>query len=196
MSYLDCFCEILKQKFLMTGFINENEIVGYKLKDMTKNFYHTMSDKTVEEYKNGGGNELRDGKMNMIRSSSAMIYNLLGNDDIFIKNNSYIPEGLYTKNFEEKYKTVNVKAFGKQVKANLDAWLKNDNCEIFIESKCMEWIENSGHSTLTKSYVKNTKKYFFQKLQKYLEKLVVKLILCNNMILVKCLNILFQYITI
>ena len=51
MSYLDYFCELLKNKFLQTGCIQEDEIIGFKLKDMTKNFYQEMSDKTKEEYK-------------------------------------------------------------------------------------------------------------------------------------------------
>ena len=51
MSYLDFFCELLKQKFLKTDYIHEDEIEDFKLIDMTKNFYQNMSDKTMKEYK-------------------------------------------------------------------------------------------------------------------------------------------------
>ena len=157
MSYLDYFCELLKNKFLQTGYIQEDEIVGFKLKEMSKNFYQEMSDKTKEEYKNGDGNELEDGKMNMIRSSSAMIYNLLGNDSVTINTNKLFPSGTYEKYFEKKLKTV--KRSGK--KANLDAWLHKEDCDIFIESKCMEWIQG-GKSTLNKAYTENVSRYYYQ----------------------------------
>ena len=150
MSLLNDCCELLKEKFLKTKFVKEEEIQNYGLINREKNLYQKMSDKTFAEYSSGGGGELKDGKMNMIRSSSAMIYNLLGNGDVFFskdyyfREDSYIPKGLYKKEFEKRYKTVNVKVKGKQVEANLDAWLYNDVCEIFIEAKCLEWIQNSS----------------------------------------------------
>lgn len=170
MSLLNDCCELLKEKFLKTKFVKEEEIQNYGLINREKNLYQKMSDKTFAEYSSGGGGELKDGKMNMIRSSSAMIYNLLGNGDVvfskdyYFREDSYIPKGLYKKEFEKRYKTVNVKVKGKQVEANLDAWLYNDVCEIFIEAKCLEWIQNSSEKELAKSYVKDTTKYFYPKL--------------------------------
>ena len=171
MSLLNDCCELLKKKFLEnTDFVKEEEIQNYGLTNREKNLYQKMSDKTFAEYSSGGGGELKDGKMNMIRSSSAMIYNLLGNGDVVFSkdyyfgedSDSYIPKGLYKKEFEKRYKTVKVK--GKQVEANLDAWLYNDDCEIFIEAKCLEWIQNSSEKELAKSYVKDTTKYFYPEL--------------------------------
>ncbi len=156
MCYLDYFCELLKQKFLNTDYIHDDEIDVFKLKDMTKNFYQTMSNKTIEEYKNGDGNELEDGKMNMIRSSSAMIYNILGNDNVIISKNNFLPAGEYKKEFEKKLKTVK----RSRRKANLDAWLYNESCEIFIESKCLEWLQSSN-KPLKEAYTRDTTRYYF-----------------------------------
>ena len=98
MSYLDYFCEILKRKFLATGEISDTEIKGFQTKELDKNLYHPMSGKTKSEYKNSDGDELRKGRIDMIRSSAAMIYNLLGNDVVVFSKNKYLPEGLYKKN--------------------------------------------------------------------------------------------------
>ncbi len=161
MTTLDKYCVLLKKKLINTKKVSEEDVIGFKLKSRDLNFYTEMSYETSKQYSEGGGNELADGKMNMIRSSSAMIYNLLGNGDVKIIDNKVLPKGLYTKEFEKRYKTVNVKAFGRQVEANLDAWLYNSDSEIFIESKCLEWIENSHEKKLKESYVKDIKKYFY-----------------------------------
>lgn len=163
MSYLDYFCELLKRKFLATGIISDSEIYEFQTKEMTKNLYHVMSIKTQKEYKNGDGDELRKGRIDMMRSSAAMIYNLLGNNNTIIMENKYLPEGEFEKEFEKKYKSINVinKKTGRPYEANLDAWLHNDNCEIFIESKCMEWLQNNSDKELAKSYTRDTSKYFY-----------------------------------
>ena len=162
MSYLDYYCELLKRKFLATGKIQDNEIRGYQTKKLEKNLFTEMSTKTLKEYDNSDGDEIREGRINMIRSSAAMIYNLLGNDNVVISKNSLLPTGEYKKDFEKKYKSINVinPKTKRPFEANLDAWLYNDECEIFIESKCMEWLQNSHDKELAKSYVKYSSKYF------------------------------------
>ncbi len=162
MCYLDYFCELLKRKFLATGKVSDSDIYGFQTKELTKNLYHDMSTKTENEYSNSDGDELKKGRINMIRSSAAMIYNLLGNDDVVIRRNKYLPDGEFKKEFEKKYKSINVRnnKTNRPYEANLDAWLYNDECEIFIESKCMEWLQNSSDKELAKSYTRNTSKYF------------------------------------
>lgn len=162
MSYLDYYCELLKRKFLATGKIQDNEIRGYQTKKLEKNLFTDMSTKTLKEYDNSDGDEIRKGRINMIRSSAAMIYNLLGNGNVVISKNSLLPAGEYKKDFEKKYKSINVinPKTKRPFEANLDAWLYNDECEIFIESKCMEWLQNSHDKELAKSYVKYSSKYF------------------------------------
>ena len=148
---------------LATGEISDTEIKGFQTKELDKNLYHPMSGKTKSEYKNSDGDELRKGRIDMIRSSAAMIYNLLGNDVVVFSKNKYLPEGLYKKEFEKKYKSINVinKKTNEPYAANLDAWLHNDSCEIFIESKCMEWLQNNSEKELAKSYIRYTSKYFY-----------------------------------
>lgn len=162
MSYLDYYCDLLKRKFLATGKIQDDEIRGYQTKKLEKNLFTDMSIKTLKEYDNSDGDEIRKGRINMIRSSAAMIYNLLGNDNVVISKNSLLPAGEYKKDFEKKYKSINVinPKTKRPFEANLDAWLYNDECEIFIESKCMEWLQNSHDKELAKSYVKYSSKYF------------------------------------
>lgn len=163
MSYLDYFCELLKRKFLATGEILDIDIKGFQTKEIDKNLYHSMSDKTLEEYGNSDGDEIKKGRIDMIRSSAAMIYNLLGDKEVELEKNKYLPEGKYKKEFEKKYKSINVinKKTNEPYAANLDAWLHNDFCEIFIESKCMEWLQNSSDKELAKSYIRYTTKYFY-----------------------------------
>lgn len=164
MIFLNYYNELLKQKFLKTGFVLEEDLNKYSLRNQNKNFYEEMTSKTIEEYEDGDGKELTDGKMRMIRSSSAMIYNILGNENVVIKGNEIIPAGNYYKKFEKKYKTINGKhpETGKQIEANLDAWLYNETSEIFIESKCLEWLENKHEKELRRSYLYSNSKYFYQ----------------------------------
>ena len=128
MSYLDYFCEVLKRKFLETGEISDTDIKGFQTKEIDKNLYHPMSGKSKTEYKNSDGDELRKGRIDMIRSSAAMIYNLLGDNEVELKKNKFLPEGNYKKEFEKKYKSINVinKKTTEPYAANLDAWLHNE----------------------------------------------------------------------
>ncbi len=155
MSYLDYFCELLKRKFINTGFVKEEEIKNYGLNNIQKNFFTDMSAKVKREYKNGDGKEFEKGDFKRIRSSAAMIFNLLGNDNVELLHNCYLPEGRYEKQFEFKYPTLK----RSPRKANLDARLCKEDCEIFIESKCLEWIQNSCNGPLKKSYF-NENMYF------------------------------------
>ena len=156
MGYLDYYCELLKNKFLATGKITEEEISGNKTKQLNKNLFHKMSDKTKNEYLNGDGEELNDGRIKSIRSSAAMIYNLLGNEDVVLSKNLFLQEGKYVKEFELQLATLK----RSPRKANLDAWLFNNECEIFIESKCLEWVENRYEKELKDSYF-NSRTYFY-----------------------------------
>ena len=148
MSYLDYFLELLSTKLISTGFVKEKEIKKYGLSSERKNFFTDMSEKVEDEYKNGEGKEFEKGDFKRIRSSAAMIFNLLGNDNIVVLPNCYFPDGQYEKQYEFKYSTVK----SSSRKANLDAWLCKEDCEIFIESKCLEWIQNRSNAPLSPSY--------------------------------------------
>lgn len=152
----DGFCKLLKNKFLATQFVKEEDFNRYKLKTLENNFFEPMSPETKQEYEKGDGKEL-DKNMKSVRSSAVMIYNLLGNHNVAVGDNQTLPSGDYQKNFEYKLKTIKK----SRRKANLDARLSNGSAEIFIESKCLEWIQNSHKKKLRRSYF-DSARYVYQ----------------------------------
>ena len=170
MIYLDYFCDLLKKRFLQTGFISESDFIEndeFCLKNLEKNFFEPMSEETKKNYLDGDGDELgrkdktKKANMSAVRSSSAMIYNLLGNNDVIFKENAIIPAGIYKKEYELKHETITYRYKRNPTRANLDAYLHNENNEIFIEAKCMEWIENWTRHELKNAYLEE--KFYFDK---------------------------------
>lgn len=101
-----------------------------------------MSQKITKQYKAGSGNELQD-KMRALKSSSAMTYNLLGNNDnITLIKDKTICAGIYSVEYEKQFNTLKTSLRGKP--ANLDAFLYcGDNEQaIACEMKMTEWIFN------------------------------------------------------
>lgn len=158
MTYLNSFCEVLKRKLFESANIANDKVYFYKVKDINDNFFEPMSEKVEQQYKSADGHEIESGKMNHIRSSSAMIYNLLGNSGVEIKENTLLPAGVYEKRFEQQISTLESSSRA----ANLDAWLCNDKAEIFIEAKCLEWIENGTDVRLKDKYFKS-ENYFYKR---------------------------------
>ncbi len=97
----------------------------------SENLYEPMGERHEKEYGGGSGGELnssgkRPAKMASIRSSSAMTFNLLGNDAIVMKENriGHTP-GKYAIEYEKQLNTI---CNGKgQRPANLDALLVSEN---------------------------------------------------------------------
>ncbi len=117
----------------------------------SENLYEPMGERQKKEYGGGSGGELnssgkKPAKMASIRSSSAMTFNLLGNDAIVMKENriGHTP-GKYVIEYEKKLNTI---CNGKcQRPANLDALLVSENEDelIFCEMKMLEWFtKNTG----------------------------------------------------
>ena len=156
-TYLDNFNDILKRKLIDTGRVQPDDFKNYTIKDKNSNFYIQMTSETESAYLHGNGYET-DWKIKQIRSSSAMIYNLLGNSDVEIMDNPILPKGNYKKEFEKQIYTLkklkNPVLAKRQKPANLDAWLHNENAEIFVESKCLEWLENRKERELSSGYRK------------------------------------------
>ena len=102
-------------------------------------FKETISQKTRSQYEKGSGNELND-KMKALRSSSAMTYNLLGDDTINMLGDCRIGQGKYHITYEYKLRTLN-----QGVPANLDAFLYCDDTKeaVACEMKMSEWLFNS-----------------------------------------------------
>ena len=127
--------------------MNSDKRIYYfaKLED---NLIKNMSPSTESNFLSGSGNELK-GKMKAIYSSSAMTYNLLGNNSLYIKNNYYdITEGKFDIAYERKVSPLKL---GNP--ANLDACLTNDDEIIFFEMKMTEWLFNKP-SQISASYFK------------------------------------------
>lgn len=130
----------------------------------SENLYEPMGVRHIKEYGDGSGGELNPSgktpaKMASIRSSSAMTFNLLGNDTIVMKENDigHTP-GSYWIEYEKKLDTI-CNGRGKRP-ANLDALLVSENEDelIFCEMKMLEWFRKSTGS-LKETY-KDEKNYF------------------------------------
>lgn len=120
----------------------------YYFKLLEDNLIEPMSDDNVKQYKNGDGNELEE-KMRAIRSSSALTYNLFGNNHIAMKvENSFFVPGLYEVVYEKQLKTIK----RSPRKANLDAFLESEDSLIFFEMKMTEWLFNKP-GTISDNYL-------------------------------------------
>ena len=121
----------------------ESEARTYYLESLDDNLYKPMDDAAKKAYGQGTGNEIASGKMNALRSSSALTYNLFWNRLAKLNDTSArIGSGYYSVEFEKQYHTLNPSI--SSFPANLDAFLYcKDTCEaIACEMKMMEWIFN------------------------------------------------------
>ncbi len=136
------FEQVVGQKKFQGG-SKEREYYLFALAD---NLYKPMGKKALFEYGQGSGNEIFSGKMNALRSSSALTYNLFGN------NHSKINGKEYTVEFEKQYHTLKTSVSNRP--ANLDAFLycKETGEAIACEMKMMEWICNKP-GKLKKAYL-------------------------------------------
>ena len=133
--------------------------------DYRSNLFGDISEEQhIEQYENGDGGELSDkdenpAHMKSIFSSSAMTFNLLGNNEIRVKdgNDNFTP-GTYSIEYEKKLLTVNTPG-GRQHPAHLDAFLLNGADAVFCEMKMTEWMrDNPGFLKLAYFEEKN---YYF-----------------------------------
>lgn len=128
------------------------------------NIYEAMAHQHKEQYADGAGGEInackgKPAKMASIRSSSAMTFNLLGNQEIEMKvDNAFgYSEGKYKITYEKKIETINDYKF--EHRANLDALLalEDDSELIFCEMKMLEWF--SKNTKKLKDAYKNPDNY-------------------------------------
>lgn len=96
-----------------------------------------MSSQHFVEYNSGSGNEL-DGKMKALRSSSAMTFNFLGNGPFSFEDDSIVPAGTYSVEFEYQLPTL----ANNPHPADLDAFLCREDAEVevYCEMKMLEWL--------------------------------------------------------
>ncbi len=125
--------------------------------DYKDNLIHPMVEKHFREYNAADGGEMeakgdRPAKMASIASSSAMTFNLLGNEKIVMKQGQGFAAGTYDISYEKQMHTLNI---GSNP-ANLDAFLANDAAgeAIFCEMKMLEWLGKPG--ALKAAYLKES----------------------------------------
>lgn len=129
----------------------------YYFENLEDNLYEKMNERTKAFFESGSGDELKD-KMFALRSSSAMTFNLLGNDSITIKPNDFIGTGLYKVEYEKQLDTLQKSKFP----ANLDAVLEKDDELCFCEMKLFEplYHKTSFQKELSSSY-ENMERYYY-----------------------------------
>lgn len=126
-------------------FQDGSEARSFYLSELADNLCEPMGEDALKAYGQGSGNEIASGKMNALRSSSALTYNLFTNSPAKIINKSEtsrIGNGVYSVEFEKQYHTLKPSVPGKP--ANLDAFLycTETSEAIACEMKMMEWIFN------------------------------------------------------
>lgn len=129
----------------------------FHFRDYTDNLVCPMGEQALHAYGKGSGNEtqpkvrtLTDGttvttpaKMASIASSSAMTFNLLGNNPAVVNSNLWLPMGTYQVQYEKQMHTLDMRSNP----ANLDAFLSNEEGKIaiFCEMKLLEWLNKPGN---------------------------------------------------
>ena len=116
--------------------LNTPEKIGFSKKDTNRNRWGVIP-------------------MAALRSSAALIYNILGDgthceinvDDLKCLKEQTLISGGYQLQYEWKYKTIN------RAKANIDAYLNIDNCHLFIEMKMLEPLTKTHPFDSYSSYI-------------------------------------------
>ena len=114
----------------------------YYLKHLEDNLVVPMSNDVQCMYRKGSGKELGS-KMHAIRSSSAMTFNLLGNESVKIESGRHA--GKYKIKYEYQLETLE----NNPHPANLDAYLEGGNEDIYCEMKMLEWLDDDCHEIST-----------------------------------------------
>lgn len=126
---------------------------AFYFKNLDDNLIELMGKDALKAYSDGSGNELEK-KMKALRSSSAMTFNLFGNDNAKVRSGKFFDSGIYKVSFEMQLATIRRNPH----KANIDAVLQSDTEVIFCEMKMMEWILNKP-GTLSASYLDKERYY-------------------------------------
>ena len=126
-KYTKAILTILKDKYTE---INGEKLFQMKdgarefyLENLEDNLYRPMDANAMKAYGEGTGNEIASGKMNALRSSSALTYNLFWDQiaEVKVGADNTIGSGVYKVEFEKQYHTL--KPSVSRFPANLDAFL-------------------------------------------------------------------------
>ena len=107
--------------------------------ELSDNLVRPMAERHRKEYAQGSGGELED-KMRALRSSSAMAFNVLGNETFTVRGphahrNDTLEPGCYRVTYEVQLPTLR-----RGIPANLDALLENGHRTVACEMKFLEWV--------------------------------------------------------
>ena len=147
-KYTNAILSILKDQFIKVNgeipFQSEEGMRVFYTEKLNDNLYHPMDANAFAAYSCGNGDEIGSGKMQALRSSSALTYNLFW-DQIAVVNNGQgtpVENGVYKVEFEKQYHTL--KPSVSRFPANLDAFLfdKHSKQAVAVEMKMTEWIFN------------------------------------------------------
>ena len=127
-TYKNEILDLLKKQYIeVTGkasFQSQQGMKAYYTQELIDNLYLPMSSGAFASYGQGSGNEISSGKMNALRSSSALTYNLFWDQIGELtgeSENNRIGKGIYQVEFEKQYYTLDKSASNKP--ANLDVFL-------------------------------------------------------------------------
>lgn len=138
----------IKQRYLKTNGSAPFQIMEFGasasarqfyLSDLADNLVRPMASQHVAEYSQGSGSELDD-KMKALRSSSALTFNMLGNDTCTIAHpDELFPSTTYSIQYE--FQTPTLKS---GMPANLDALLRGSSGDVVAcEMKMLEWLTST-----------------------------------------------------
>lgn len=151
----------------------------YYFKDVNFNLVYDMSDHVYHSYNEGSGSELkkrivngreRPPKMQALKSSSAMTFNIFGNGDddgniTVLGNDCGLPTGKYQLDYEKKLLALNSRA-----PANIDACLASKNTTLLFEMKMTEWF--GAPSLLSPSYLNENAHFSDEKFRQTMQALM------------------------
>lgn len=111
----------------------------FYLRDLEDNLVRPMDEAHVVEYSRGSGSELDD-KMKALRSSSAMTFNILGNQRCETRN----AEGAFASNSYDIAYEYQLPTLKHGMPANLDAMLRGGHGDmVACEMKMLEWLTST-----------------------------------------------------
>ena len=147
-KYTNAILTILKEQFIKVNgeknFQSEEGMRVFYTENLNDNLYHPMDANALAAYSRGNGDEIGSGKMQALRSSSALTYNLFWDQIAVVNagNDTTVENGVYKVEFEKQYHTL--KPSVSRFPANLDAFLYNKYSKqaIAVEMKMTEWIFN------------------------------------------------------
>lgn len=111
-------------------------------RELADNLIRPMKEQHRNEFAQGSGEELKD-KMRALRSSSAMTFNVLGNEAFMVRESHASHDGTFLPGSYRVAYEYQLPTLRRGAPANLDALLTDGNRAIACEMKFLEWVFNT-----------------------------------------------------